>query len=143
MAQKMTDDEWRAFVSHGTRTGQLSTVRADGSPNVTPIRFLLDGNGVVFDAGKSTVKGRILACDGWVTLRMDDGRPPYDFAVRQGRAQLWLGSCAPGSTHSGTRNHSLRCAASHVLDARDTCSGAPHSRSGPPRRTPGCGIMRA
>jgi hypothetical protein len=37
MAQKMTDTEWRAFVSHGTRIGKLSTVRADGSPHVTPI----------------------------------------------------------------------------------------------------------
>jgi nitroimidazol reductase NimA-like FMN-containing flavoprotein (pyridoxamine 5'-phosphate oxidase superfamily) len=52
MAQKMTDEEWRAFVSHGTRTGKLSTVRADGSPHVAPIWFLLDGDDVVFNTGK-------------------------------------------------------------------------------------------
>ncbi|MEV6962499.1 PPOX class F420-dependent oxidoreductase [Streptomyces sp. NPDC051207] len=88
MAQKMTDDEWRVFVSHGTRTGKLSTVRADGSPHVTPIWFLLDGNEVVFTTGRSTVKGRNLARDGRVALCVDDDRPPFDFVVLQGRARL-------------------------------------------------------
>ncbi|GAB2627716.1 PPOX class F420-dependent oxidoreductase [Streptomyces capparidis] len=31
------------LVSQGTRVGKLSTVRADGSPHVTPVWFLLDG----------------------------------------------------------------------------------------------------
>lgn len=26
--RKMTERQWRAFVTHGTRTGKLSTVRA-------------------------------------------------------------------------------------------------------------------
>lgn len=30
--RKMTERQWRAFVTHGTRTGKLSTVRAGGSP---------------------------------------------------------------------------------------------------------------
>jgi PPOX class probable F420-dependent enzyme len=76
MAQKMTDEEWRAFVSHGTRTAKLSTVRADGSPHVAPIWFLLDGNDVVFNTGKETVKGRNLA------------RPPFTFVTLEGRARL-------------------------------------------------------
>ncbi|MEV5988030.1 PPOX class F420-dependent oxidoreductase [Streptomyces sp. NPDC052051] len=88
MAHKMTDDEWRAFVSHGTRTGKLSTVRADGSPHVAPIWFLLDGDDVVFNTGKGTVKGRNLARDGRVALCVDDDRPPYGFVVLQGRAAL-------------------------------------------------------
>jgi PPOX class probable F420-dependent enzyme len=88
MAQKMTDDEWRAFVSHGTRTGKLSTVRADGSPHVAPIWFLLDGNDIVFNTGKETVKGRNLARDGRVALCVDDDRPPFGFVVLQGRARL-------------------------------------------------------
>ncbi|MFG3201286.1 PPOX class F420-dependent oxidoreductase [Streptomyces sp. NPDC048192] len=88
MAQKMTDEEWRAFVSHGTRTGKLSTVRADGSPHVAPIWFLLDGDELVFNTGKETVKGRNLARDGRVALCVDDDRPPFHFVVLNGRARL-------------------------------------------------------
>ncbi|MFF3816483.1 PPOX class F420-dependent oxidoreductase [Streptomyces bluensis] len=88
MAQKMTDEQWRAFVSHGTRTGKLSTVRADGRPHVTPIWFLLDGDDVVFNTGQGTVKGRNLARDGRVALCVDDDRPPYGFVVLEGRAAL-------------------------------------------------------
>lgn len=88
MAQKMTDEQWRAFVSHGTRTGKLSTVRADGSPHVTPIWFLLDGDDVVFNTAKESVKGRNLARDGRAALCVDDDRPPFDFVVLQGRAEL-------------------------------------------------------
>ncbi|MFE9312226.1 MULTISPECIES: PPOX class F420-dependent oxidoreductase [unclassified Streptomyces] len=88
MADKMTDEEWRAFVSYGTRTGKLSTVRADGSPHVAPIWFLLDGDDVVFNTGKETVKGRNLARDDRVALCVDDERPPFTFVVLQGRARL-------------------------------------------------------
>ncbi|MFF9278079.1 PPOX class F420-dependent oxidoreductase [Streptomyces griseosporeus] len=88
MAQKMTDDEWRDFVSHGTRTGKLSTVRADGGPHVTPIWFLLDGDEVVFNTHNTSVKGRNLARDGRVALCVDDDRPPFGFVVLQGRARI-------------------------------------------------------
>ncbi len=88
MADKMTDEEWRAFVSEGTRTGKLSTVRADGSPHVAPIWFLLDGDDLVFTTGKDTVKGRNLARDGRIALCVDDDRPPFHFAVLNGRARL-------------------------------------------------------
>lgn len=88
MAQKMTDEQWRAFVSQGTRTGKLSTVRADGRPHVTPIWFVLDGDDVVFNTGKDSVKGRNLARDGRVALCVDDDRPPYGFVVLEGSAEL-------------------------------------------------------
>lgn len=84
----MTDDQWRAFVSHGTRTGKLSTVRADGSPHIAPIWFLLDGDDLVFNTGKETVKGRNLARDGRVAMCVDDDQPPFAFVVLQGRAEL-------------------------------------------------------
>jgi PPOX class probable F420-dependent enzyme len=88
MAQKMTDEQWREFVSHGTRTGKLSTVRADGSPHVAPIWFVLDGNDLVFNTGQATVKGRNLARDGRVALCVDDDRPPFAYVVLQGRARI-------------------------------------------------------
>lgn len=84
----MTDEQWRAFVSHGTRTAKLSTVRANGSPHIAPIWFLLDGDDLVFNTGKETVKGRNLARDGRVALCVDDDRPPFGFVVLQGHAEL-------------------------------------------------------
>ncbi len=84
----MTNEQWRAFVSHGTRTGKLSTVRADGSPHIAPIWFLLDGEDLVFNTGKETVKGRNLARDGRMALCVDDDQPPFAYVVLQGRAKL-------------------------------------------------------
>lgn len=88
MAKKMTQQEWRAFVSHSTRTGKLSTVREDGSPHIAPIWFVLDGDSFVFNTGKDTVKGRNLARDGRVALCVDDDRPPFSYVVLQGRAEI-------------------------------------------------------
>ncbi|WP_394435813.1 PPOX class F420-dependent oxidoreductase [Streptomyces sp. SGAir0957] len=88
MAHKMTAEEWHAFVSEGTRTAKLSTVRADGSPHVAPVWFVLDGDDILFNTGKDTVKGRNLARDGRVALCVDDERPPFSFVTVQGRAEL-------------------------------------------------------
>ncbi|MEV6653183.1 PPOX class F420-dependent oxidoreductase [Streptomyces sp. NPDC051219] len=88
MAKRMTQEEWRDFVSHSTRTGKLSTVRADGSPHIAPVWFLLDGDDVVFTTGQNTVKGRNMARDGRVALCVDNNAPPFAYAVLQGRARL-------------------------------------------------------
>ncbi|WP_415953078.1 PPOX class F420-dependent oxidoreductase [Streptomyces sp. KLOTTS4A1] len=88
MAEKMTEEQWRAFVSQGTRTAKLSTVRADGSPHVAPVWFVLDGDDLVFNTGKNTVKGRNLARDGRVAVCVDDDRPPFSYAVLQGEARI-------------------------------------------------------
>jgi PPOX class probable F420-dependent enzyme len=84
----MTEEERRAFLSEGTRTGKVSTVRADGSPHIAPVWFLLDGDDLVFSTGKETVKGRNLTRDGRVSVCVDDDRPPFAFAVLQGHAEL-------------------------------------------------------
>lgn len=88
MATPMTEPQWRAFLSEGTRTGKLATTRADGRPHLAPIWFLLDGDDLVFNTNKATVKGRTLARDGRVALCVDDDRPPFSFAVAEGRAVL-------------------------------------------------------
>ncbi|MDH6539721.1 PPOX class F420-dependent oxidoreductase [Streptomyces lavendulae] len=105
MAQKMTQEEWRAFVSHSTRTGKLSTVREDGSPHIAPIWFVLDGDSFVFNTGKNTVKGRNLARDGRVALCVDDDRPPFSYVVLQGRAEISedLEEMLPWATRIGSR----------------------------------------
>lgn len=84
----MTEEEWREFVSSGTRTAKLATVRADGRPHLAPIWFVLDGNDVVFNTGARTVKGRNLARDGRIALCVDDDRPPFAYVVQEGRARL-------------------------------------------------------
>ncbi|EST37685.1 hypothetical protein N566_11715 [Streptomycetaceae bacterium MP113-05] len=88
MAKKMTTGEWRAFVTGGTRTGKLATVRADGSPHVAPVWFVLDGDDVVFNTGTETVKGRNLAREARVSLCVDDEQPPYAMVVLRGSAEL-------------------------------------------------------
>ncbi|GCD33198.1 PPOX class F420-dependent enzyme [Streptomyces chrestomyceticus JCM 4735] len=87
MARKMSKDEWQSFLSEGTRTGKLSTVRADGSPHIAPVWFLLDGDDLVFNTGADTVKGRNLARDGRIALCVDDDRPPFSFAIVEGVAE--------------------------------------------------------
>jgi PPOX class probable F420-dependent enzyme len=75
----MSADEARAFLSAGTRTGKLATVRADGSPHVVPIWFVLDGDDVVFTTGEDTVKGRALRRDPRVSMSVDDEAPPFAY----------------------------------------------------------------
>ncbi|MGX1675150.1 PPOX class F420-dependent oxidoreductase [Streptomyces sp. NPDC055400] len=105
MAHKMTDEEWRAFVSEGTRTAKLSTVRPDGSPHIAPVWFVLDGENVLFNTGKDTVKGRNLARNNRVALCVDDDRPPFSFTVIEGRAELIedLGQVRDSATRIGGR----------------------------------------
>ncbi|AKG41495.1 PPOX class F420-dependent oxidoreductase [Streptomyces sp. JH002] len=88
MGHLMTADEWRTFLSAGTRTGKLSTVSEDGGPHVAPVWFLVDGDDIVFNTGKGTVKGRNLAREGRAALCVDDERPPFSFAVVRGRVSL-------------------------------------------------------
>ena len=87
MPRDMSHDEWRTFVQAGTRTGKLATVRADGSPHVVPVWFVLDDDDIVFTTGASTVKGKAIARDPRVALVVDDERPPFGFVAIQGRAQ--------------------------------------------------------
>ena len=88
MAQLMREDVWRAFIAEGTRTGKLSTVRADGSPHVAPMWFLLDGGDLVFTTEKETVKARNLLRDDRAALCVDDERPLYSFVVLRGRVGI-------------------------------------------------------
>ena len=85
---KMSQDAWEAFISEGTRTGKLSTVRADGSPHVVPVWFLLDDGELVFTTENVTVKSRNLLRDDRAALCVDDERPPFSYVVLRGRVQI-------------------------------------------------------
>ena len=84
MAHEMVGDELDRFLSAGTRTGKLATVRPDGSPHVAPVWFILDGDDLVFMTGASTVKGRAIVADPCVAISVDDERPPFAFAIIEG-----------------------------------------------------------
>lgn len=84
----MTDDEARAFLAEGTRTGKLATTMADGRPHVAPIWFILDGPDLVFMTGANTVKGRTLRRDPRAALTVDLEQPPYAFVMAQGSVTL-------------------------------------------------------
>ncbi len=105
----MSRDQWQKFLTEGTRTGKLATVRADGRPHLAPIWFLLDGDDLVFNTGQDTVKGRNLARDPRVSLCVDDDRPPFSFVTVQGRAEL-------SDELSEVREWATRIAARYVGD---------------------------
>jgi PPOX class probable F420-dependent enzyme len=88
MAVPMTDDERRAFMMTGTRTGKLATTSANGAPHVTPIWFVLDGDDIVFTTHESSLKGRAVLRDGWVSMVVDDQEPPYSFVMVNGLATV-------------------------------------------------------
>lgn len=85
---EMTASERRTFLSSGSRTATLATVRVDGRPHAAPIWFLLDGDDVVFMTGSDTVKGRNLARDPRVSLVVDDETFPFAFVVLEGTCEL-------------------------------------------------------
>ena len=76
----MTPDEWRQFLHFGTRTAKVATVRANGSPHVAPVWFVLNDNELVFTTGAKSVKGKNLSRNPHV-ISVDDERPPFAFVL--------------------------------------------------------------
>lgn len=105
----MSRDQWREFVSAGTKTGKLAVVRADGSPHVVPIWFVLDTDGehdyVVFNTGENTIKGKALRRDPRFALCVDEEAPPFSFVSIHAEAELSddVTEMLPWSTRLGAR----------------------------------------
>ena len=85
---EMSPDEIREFLSAGTRTAHLATVRANGRPQAAPVWFVLDGDDLIFTTASYTVKGRNLRRDPNVCLSVDDPSPMYSFVQITGEASL-------------------------------------------------------
>ncbi len=85
MAHRMDRDEWLSFAMAGTRTGKLAVVRADGSPHVAPVWFVIDSadgvDRIVFNTGESTLKGKALRRDPRFAMCVDDDTPPHSYAM--------------------------------------------------------------
>ncbi len=104
--------ELRAFLLAGTRTAKVAVVRRDGSPLVTPVWFLPDEDGsIMFETGRSSVKGRALSRDPRVSICVEDDEPPFGFVRVDGIAEL---SDDPDELLSWT----IRIAARYMGDGR-------------------------
>ena len=80
---------WREFVAElPAKTAKLAVVRKDGSPHVAPIWVALDGDTIVFNTGRDSLKGKSILRDGRVALSFDDERPPFSFVLVRGRAEV-------------------------------------------------------
>jgi hypothetical protein len=88
MAERMNEQEIRAFLAHGTRTGKLAWVGPTGQPHVAPVWFLVDDAAdaveVVFNTGASSAKGEAIRRDPRVSLLVDDERPPFAYVKLTG-----------------------------------------------------------
>ncbi|WP_330250489.1 PPOX class F420-dependent oxidoreductase [Nocardia sp. NBC_00565] len=84
----LSDPAVRDFLSHGTRTGKVAIVAADGRPVVTPVWFVLEGEELVFNTGKGSVKGKAFARDPRIAVIVDLEGPPYSSVQIQGRVTL-------------------------------------------------------
>jgi PPOX class probable F420-dependent enzyme len=80
----------RVFLTASpARTAKLATVRADGRPHVAPVWYVVDDDGaLVFNTGRSTVKGRNLVRDGRAAICVDDDRPPFSFVMVEGVVEI-------------------------------------------------------
>jgi PPOX class probable F420-dependent enzyme len=79
-----TDNEWRAFVTAGTRLVHIGLTRADGRPHVTPVCFILDGDELAFVLSPGSVKGKSLARDRRIAACVSDEQQPYGFVTVEG-----------------------------------------------------------
>ena len=84
----MTDNEWRSFLTAGTRLAHIALTRRGGRPHVTPVCFILDGEELAFALSPGSVKGKSLAHDRRIALCVSDERQPYSFVTIEGEAQV-------------------------------------------------------
>lgn len=86
--REMSREEALEFLSEGTRTGKVATVRKDGRPHVVPIWFIVDDDDVVFTTWHRSVKAINLARDSWAALVVDLEEPPYAHVTVEGRVSI-------------------------------------------------------
>jgi PPOX class probable F420-dependent enzyme len=84
----MDPTEARAFLAHGTRTGKLAVVTANGAPHVTPVWFVLDGDAIVFNTWHQSVKARAMSRDPRVSMVVDLEEPPYAYVHVRGTVEM-------------------------------------------------------
>ena len=87
--REMSEQEWRAFLSDGTRTGKLTTIDSLGRPHVTPVWFVVDDDGsLVFTTGATRSKGKSVLRSPEVCMCVDDETPPFAYVMVRGKATV-------------------------------------------------------
>ena len=86
--RSLTRQESLAFLSQGTRTGKLATVRADGRPHVAPIWFVVEGDTIVFNTWHTSVKAKNLRGESRAALVVDYEEPPFGHVIVEGTVEL-------------------------------------------------------
>ncbi|HET7148582.1 MAG TPA: PPOX class F420-dependent oxidoreductase [Candidatus Nitrosopolaris sp.] len=94
---EMSKEEIARFVTQGTLTGKLATVRNDGSSHVVPIWFVLDnenskrrgkiGN-IIFTTDRTSVKANNIRRNDRVSICIDDQIRPFSFVTIFGSARI-------------------------------------------------------
>jgi PPOX class probable F420-dependent enzyme len=86
----MSKHELISFLSQGTRTVKLATVKEDGSPHVVPLWFVLDDEGdIIFGTETDSVKGKNIQRDRRVSICVDYQDFPYSFVTIFGKAECF------------------------------------------------------
>ena len=86
--KNMTKHEYLEFLSTGTRTGKLATIRADGRPHVAPVWFERDGDQLVFMTWHESIKAKNMQRDARVSICVDEEAPPYAFVILEGLVSI-------------------------------------------------------
>lgn len=86
--ENMTVEEYTQFLTAGTRTGKLATVRQDGRPHIAPIWFEMDGEVLVFMTWHKSVKAANIKREARVSICVDEEVPPFSFVVVEGTCTI-------------------------------------------------------
>ena len=93
----------------GPHFAHLTTLMADGSPQVTPVWIDAEGDLVLFNTAEGRVKTRNLDRDGRVALSIQDVQNPYRYLQIRGRVIE--------KTHAGADAHIDRLAQKYLGQA--------------------------
>lgn len=101
----MSDEEWKKFVTDGAHTGKFATVGKDGTPTITPVWFVFNGEEFLFTTGAATAKIRNLRRNPRAAICVDDDRPPFSYVEVRGQVSLSedLGELVDVATRAGAR----------------------------------------
>lgn len=86
--RKFTREECLQFLMAEPRTGKIATVRPDGRPHVAVIWYTLEGDSLLFTTWHTSVKARNIRHNPWISLTVDDERPPYAYVKYDGTAEF-------------------------------------------------------
>ena len=94
---EMSTKEITRFLTQGTFTGKLATVRNEGGSHGVPIWFVLDNErssgdeigDIVFTTGDMSVKAKNIKKDNRVSICVDDQIPPFSFVTISGTARIY------------------------------------------------------